>query len=89
MESNCIELPFNDFCNFIRIAQKEVIQRLNLKLQPGYPDYPGYYFVKKNSNRYFRKHLGFMTTRSKRLYYGKIIVNDYKKLLLFRLKYNI
>lgn len=84
-------LPENQFYKFVYIAQKEIIQKLNLKLQPGVPNYPGYFFIKKNSNRYFRKHLGFTISRNKKspLRLGTIFVHDYKKLMLFRLKCGI
>ncbi len=83
------------FDEWIHRGMDEIICRFNLKVPSGYPNYTYYYFVKKNSNRYFRKHLGFTYNRLR--YYrhlcnnfsGLITVVDYKKLMLFKLKYDL
>jgi hypothetical protein len=99
MESDEIRLSFQDSTKWAHCAEREVIQRFNLKPPKGYPNYPSYCFVKKNSNRYFRKHLGFtldLNLRKKnddgdRVYrgYTSVHVNDYKKLMVFMLKYGL
>jgi hypothetical protein len=91
MAFDTLSIPFTEFYRIVGIAEKEIIQRLKLKRDPRLPDYPGYYFVKKNSNRYFRKHLGFTHIRNATnvLGSGTIIIHDYKKLMLFFLKYNL
>lgn len=86
-----INIPDLEFSKWIRSAQIEIIQRFDLKLPEGKPDYPSYYFTKKNTNRYFKKHLGFTYGRNigtlKR--YCTILVHDYKKLMLFRIKHGL
>lgn len=96
MESEKLYLEWIEFHKWVKYAEAEVIQRFNLKPPEGYPNYPNYCFVKKNTNRYFRKHLGF--TINMNLYITKdiipirlytIVINDRKKLMIFRLKYEI
>lgn len=79
----------NELSKWIRIGCIDLIERFNLKLQPGLPDYPYYYFVKKNTNRYFRKHLGFTYCYNVKSpsRFGTITVTDARKLMLFKLKY--
>jgi hypothetical protein len=96
MEFNEIHLPYGVDTKWIKLAQQEVIQRFNLKPPEGYPNYPSYCFVKKNSNRYFRKHLGFTVNLNLRKgvdgkfpAYTTINVVDPKKLMIFRLKYGL
>ena len=91
MDSNEILLDWNESCTFIRSAQAEVIERFNLKPPEGYPDYPNYCFVKKNSNRYFRKHLGFTFNSNIKNFrpYVTIRILDHKKLMVFKLKYGV
>lgn len=91
MNSDEILLDWNESCTFIRLAQSEVIQRFNLKPPMGYPNYPNYCFVKKNSNRYFRKHLGFTFNSNIRIFkpYITIRIVNHKKLMVFRLKYGV
>jgi hypothetical protein len=90
--SDEIHLRWPDFNKWITHAQNEVIQRFNLKPPEGYPNYPSYCFVKKNTNRYFRKHLGFTFCYN---FYKEnhdrsiITILDRKKLMIFRLKYGL
>lgn len=92
MESDEIHLQWPEFNKWIKFGQDEVIQRFNLKPPEGYPNYPNYCFVKKNTNRYFRKHLGFTFCYSfKQSFpdYSIITILDRKKLMVFRLKYGL
>jgi hypothetical protein len=91
MDSDEILLGWNVSWKFIRLAQSEVIERFNLKPPAGYPNYPNYCFVKKNSNRYFRKHLGFTFNSNIKIFkpYITIRILDHKKLMVFRLKYGV
>jgi hypothetical protein len=90
MESDEIMLDQSIFSKWIKHGMAEIIKRFDLQLPSGMPDYPHYYFMKKNPNRYFKKHLGFTysyISNSERK--GTITVNDHKKLMVFRLKYDI
>jgi hypothetical protein len=92
MESDEIHLQWPEFNKWINHAQAEVIQRFNLKPPEGYPNYPSYCFVKKNTNRYFRKHLGFTfcyNFKQRNPDYSIITILDRKKLMVFRLKYGL
>lgn len=89
MVSNEINLQWSVGSKWVNCAEKEVIERFNLKPPEGYPNYPSYCFVKKNSNRYFRKHLGFTHQWIRNIAVIKIIITDPKKLMVFRLKYGI
>jgi hypothetical protein len=89
MGSDEIYLEWFLSSKWIRSAEKEIIERFNLKPPEGYPNYPSYCFVKKNSNRYFRKHLGFTFQWDTPLGVTRITILDPKKLFLFRLKYGI
>jgi len=91
MESDIIHLEYHIFQKWVTLGMEEIIERFNLKLPDGFPNYPYYYFTKKNSNRYFKKHLGFVYGRNiKTPYrYGAVYVTNYKKLMLFRLKYDL
>ena len=86
-----INIPDLEFFKWIRLAEIEIIQRFKLKLPEGKPNYPSYYFTKKNTNRYFKKHLGFTYGRNipKLKLHGAIFVHDYKKLMLFRIKHGL
>ena len=89
MVSNEINLNWKAGSNWVRLAEKEIIEKFNLKPPEGYPNYPSYCFVKKNSNRYFRKHLGFTHHGVRNTAIIKIVITDPKKLMVFRLKYGI
>jgi hypothetical protein len=97
MESNVLIISWDISSKWIKCAQQEVIQRFNLKPPEGYPNYPSYCFVKKNSNRYFRKHLGFSINDNikkkdkdnKSYPYTTFNINDLKKFMIFRLKYGL
>jgi len=89
MVSNEINLQWSVGSDWVRSGEKEVIERFNLKPPEGYPNYPSYCFVKKNSNRYFRKHLGFTHHWIRCSSFIKIVINDPKKLMVFRLKYGL
>ena len=81
--SDEIHLEWTVFDKWVRFAEQEIIKRFDLKLSKGYPNYSGYYFIKKNSNRYFKKHLGFIVDSS------IIKIVDHKKLMVFILKYGL
>jgi len=93
MVSDELYLDWHDASKWIKSGMTEVIQRFGLKPPKGYPDYPSYCFVKKNTNRYFRKHLGFTynDTFRKTIFMGctTIKILDPKKLMVFRLKYGL
>lgn len=98
MESDEIRLSFQDSSKWTLYAEREVIQRFNLKPPEGYPNYPSYCFVKKNSNRYFKKHLGFtldhnlrkkVNGEKKYVGYTTVHINNHKKLMVFLLKYGL
>lgn len=92
MDYNELHLAsWDEFLKWAKCAQNEVIERFNLKPPAGYPNYPSYCFVKKNSNRYFRKHLGFVLNAktNKLITNYVIIINDFKKTMVFRLKYGL
>lgn len=73
----------------IQSGMIEIVQRFELKRDPN----KGitYCFVKKNTNRYFRKHLGFTYGYcwDRNDNNGSITINDFKKFSLFVLKYGI
>ena len=91
MEFETLDLSDNVFSKWIRLGQNEIIEKFDLKLPSGLPNYPSYYFTKKNPNRYFKKHLGFTYCYNmgdpKRK--GTINITDHKKLMVFRLKYDL
>jgi hypothetical protein len=104
MKPNGNDLKDNQFLikhdvgvKWIKYGKLEIISRLNLKLKSGLPNYPDYYFIKKNSNRYFKKHLGFTYSgnynpiKVNNIIYSHMLItiNDYKKLMVFRLKYDL
>lgn len=98
LKNNQFVLPHYEAIVWINNGKREIISRFKLKLPSGRYDYPDSYFIKKNSNRYFRKHFGFTYAG---LYNNKlfkngtlkrfvlITVNDYKKLMLFKLKFDL
>jgi hypothetical protein len=77
---------------FINIAMRHIINKFKLKPDEKYirrfKNIPlSYFFVKKNTNRYFKKHLGFTYTYVPD---GTLIkVVDNKKFMLFKLQYEI
>ena len=73
----------------IQSGMIEVVERFNLIKDPNKSI--RYCFVKKNSNRYFRKHLGFTYCHCwhRNDNNGSITINDFKKFSLFALKYEI
>jgi hypothetical protein len=90
MNETEFELPYDIAAKWINFGVEEIISRFNLKPPEGYPNYPYYCFVKKNNNRYFRKHLGFSFGRIKGNFKcTKIKITNPKKLMVFRLKYDI
>ena len=97
MESKELLIEWGVSDKWIKCAQREVIERFNLKSPSGYPKRDSYCFVKKNSNRYFRKHLGFTfddNIKKRQLDltekpYTSFHINDPKKFMLFRLKYGL
>ena len=92
MESEKLYLEWSEFKKWIKFGQDEIIQRFNLKPPEGYPNYPSYCFVKKNNNRYFRKHLGFTfqyNVKKENPNLTIITIIDRKKLMIFRLKYGL
>ena len=93
MESNEIHIPHALLFRWIAYAELEIVERFNLKLPEGCPNHLSYCFKKKNTNRYFKKHLGFTFTynlgKGKVFDYAIIYVKDYRKLMLFRIKYGI
>ena len=90
MNETEFELPYDIAAKWINFGVTEIIFRFDLKPPKGYPNYPYYCFVKKNNNRYFRKHLGFSFSRNKvNFLTTKIKIIDPKKLMVFRLKYGI
>jgi hypothetical protein len=95
MESDEIHIPHALCFRWIKYAEHEIVERFNLsppdKTKTKY--HTSYCFSKKNTNRYFRKHLGFTFTynlgKGKVFDYAIIYVKDYRKLMLFRIKYGI
>lgn len=85
------DLPYSILSKWIELAKKDIIEKFNLKLYPGTPNYSSYYFIKKNTNRYFKKHLGFTYCNNFKSLskLGTITVINAKKLMLFRLKYSL
>ena len=85
------DLPDNILSKWIELAKRDIIEKFNLKLYPGTPNYSSYYFIKKNTNRYFKKHLGFTYCycSPNHIRSGVINVIDIKKLMVFRLKHGI
>jgi hypothetical protein len=78
MDKTYIEIDMTNIFDFYKIIQKgalDVIERFNLKTINGYNTWDC--FKKKNSNRYFRKHLGFT--------YHSIIINNHKYKRFFRI----
>ena len=77
---------------FINIAMRHIINKFKLKPDEKYirrfKNIPlSYFFVKKNTNRYFKKHLGFTYTYVPDGVMIKVV--DHKKLMLFKLQYEI
>jgi hypothetical protein len=94
MNETEFDLPWDVAQKWINFGIEEIIFRFNLKPPAGYPNYPYYCFVKKNNNRYFRKHLGFSFSKNKEKNFVfvtsiKIKIIDPEKLMIFRLKYGI
>lgn len=83
------DLPYSVLSKWVELAKKDIIEKFNLKLYPGTPNYSSYYFIKKNTNRYFKKHLGFTYCYNVKSpsRFGTITVIDARKLMLFKLKY--
>lgn len=96
-------IDYNTYFKWIRLGMNDVINRFNLKPRPpkdwkgNLNDVPNsYYFTKRNTNRYFRKHLGFtykiFDPEDYNINYLKkamIKVYDEKKLFVFKLKYGL
>lgn len=90
MESSYLVSRLED-TNFLYTAMRHIINKF--KLNPPehlliYRSIPlSYYFVKRNTNRYFRKHLGFTYTYVKD---GTMVtITDHKKHMLFKLQYGV
>ena len=87
---------FSETTCLVQHGMKEILSRFELPVHPEYVkgSYESTRFFKKNSNRYFRKHLGF-TFRyncyklSAYTFGVAIKINDIKKFLVFCLKYEI
>ena len=58
-------------------AMTEIVNRFNIETNGRFITYA---FVKKNTNRYFKKHLGFIFIKD------VVHIIDHKKLLVFRIK---
>lgn len=87
MNQTHLNLDWKTSSKWIDNGMKEIINRFNLKL-PENRTHMSYCFVKKNTNRYFKKHLGFSY---KTILDGstEITITDYKKLTMFRIKYGL
>jgi hypothetical protein len=91
MESDYF-IPWREDTKFINNAMRHIINKFKLKpalkFAIRFDIVPlNYYFVKKNTNRYFKKHLGFTYTYVPD---GTLIkVVDNKKFMLFKLQYEI
>jgi hypothetical protein len=88
---------FSETTSLIHHGMTEILSRFELPVHPEYGKSKfaeSSRFFKKNSNRYFRKHLGFTfryDCRKLNAYtFGVAIkINDIKKFLVFCLKYEI
>jgi hypothetical protein len=88
--------------NIVKCGCVEILSRFQLPYHPKYPKvsdltdviYCHTRFFKKNTNRYFRKHLGFTyqywnQSDFMRGFGVKVKINDPQKFLVFLLKYGL
>jgi hypothetical protein len=87
---------FSETTCLVQHGMKEILSRFELPVHPEYSkgSFESTRFYKKNSNRYFRKHLGFTfryhNDKNWKYTFGvSIKITDLKKFLVFCLKYEI